>query len=391
MIDGLFKVKPVPVLPTRTSLHSLTEEFNNYFFTKIQKLRFDLQNNNLAALNMSVTIDQPPCQFALNEFATMMTEASIKDTILHSKPKSCVLDPIPTQVVIQSAEAAEALTGPITGLINASLSSGVFSMPLKKGVIRPSIRKQTADHELFSSYRPITNIPFLSKTLERVVATQTINYLIGNHLMAKLQSAYRRFHSTETALLRVLNDILSAKQEVVLVMLDMSAAVDTIDHELLLQRLQHRYGICGTVLNWFRSYLSNRTQSVRIQEVDSSDKILLYGVPQGSALGPLLFSLFFALLEDVILAHGLDAMMYADDTQLYIAIGSSDQRPIVLTKLELCNNDIMIWCTSTGLACNPDKTEIVHFTSRFSNSQDIPVININGCTIPPKPEARISE
>ena len=152
-----------------------------------------------------------------------------------------------------------------------------------------------------------------------------------------------------------------------------------------LQRLQHRHGICGTVLNWFRSYLSNRTQLVRIQEVDSSDKILLYGVPQGSVLGPLLFTLFFAPLEDVIYAHELDAMMCADDTQLYITIiGSSDQRPIALSKLELCINDIMISCTSNGLTCNPDKTEIVHFTeftSRFSNLQDILVINISGCTI----------
>ena len=94
------------------------------------------------------------------------------------------------------------------------------------------------------------------------------------------------------------NDILNAidnKQEVVLVMLDLSATFDTIDHELLLQMLQHRYGICGTGLNWFISYLSNRIQSVRIQEVDSSDKILLFGVPQGSGLGPLLFSLFLRL------------------------------------------------------------------------------------------------
>ena len=95
----------------------------------------------------------------------------------------------------------------------------------------------------------------------------------------------------------------------------------------------------------------NRTQSVRIQEVNSSDKILLYGVPQGSVLGPLLFSLFFAPLEDVILAHGLDAMMYADDAQLYITTGSSDQCPIALSKLELCINDIMIGWTSNGLTC----------------------------------------
>ena len=105
-------------------------------------------------------------------------------------------------------------------------------------------------------------------------------------------------------------------------------------------------------------------------------------------MGLLLFSLFFAPLEDVIRAHELDAMMYADDTQLYITIGSFDQRPTALSKLELCINDIMIWCIINGLTCNPDKPEIVHFTSRFSNSEVIPDINISGCTILPKPEAQ---
>ena len=168
------------------------------------------------------------------------------------------------------------------------------------------------------------------------------------------------------------------KQEVVLVMLDMSATFDTIDHELLLQRpvqrLQHRHGIYGTVLNWFRSYLSNRTQLVRIQEVESSDKILLYGVPQGSVLGPLLFTLFFAPLEDVIHAHELDAMMCADDTQLYITIGSSDQRPIALSKLALCINDTMISCTSNGL------THVTRIKLKLSTLQslhlDFPIYKI---------------
>ena len=115
---------------------------------------------------------------------------------------------------------------------------------------------------------------------------------------------------------------------------------------------------------------------------------MLYGVPQGSVLGPLLFSLFFAPLQDVIRKHELDALMYADDTQLYNTIGSFDQRPTALSKLELCINDIMIWCIINRFMCNPDKTEIVLCTSRFSNSEVIPDININGCTIPPNPEAR---
>ena len=96
--------------------------------------------------------------------------------------------------------------------------------------------------------------------------------------------------------------------EVVLVMLDLSAAFDTIDHALLLERLQHRYGIGGTALKWFQSYLHNRQQSAVVKNTLSSSKPLLHGVPQGSVLGPLLFSLYFAPLEDLIVFHGFDSM-----------------------------------------------------------------------------------
>ena len=221
VINGLFKVKPVPPLPSYESPQSLAEDFNDYFSSKIQALRDNLQKSSLLTMDMHVAIDSSPCRCSFSEFA-VVSENYTSDIIEHFKPKSCMLDPAPTQVLIQSADV---LADPLTKLINASLTSGVFPTSLKQGVIHPSIKRQALDRQMFSSYRPITNIAFLSKTLERVAAAQTINYLIANHLLAKLQSAHRRFHSTETALLCVFNDISCAidkHQGVVLVLLDLS-------------------------------------------------------------------------------------------------------------------------------------------------------------------------
>ena len=144
----------------------------------------------------------------------------------------------------------------------------------------------------------------------------------------------------------------------------------------------------GTVLKRFQSYLDNRTQQVIIKDSLSSEKKLSSGVPQGFVLRPLLFSLFFGPLEDVILAHGLKVMVYDDDTQLYISTGSYEDRPVGLAKLELCIKDILVWCITNGLAYNPGKTEIVHFLSRFSSSWTIRGININGINISPSSDAR---
>ena len=152
------------------------------------------------------------------------------------------------------------------------------------------------------------------------MAFQIEGYLTTNGLFAKMQSAYREHHSAETAFLRVVNDIHQAidnKCEAVLVLLNLSAAFDTIDHAILLDRLRDRYGFSGTVLRWIESYLKGRPQCIVLDKILSRPRYLSCGVPQGSVLGPLLFSLYIAPLEDIISAHGLDAMMYADDTQLY--------------------------------------------------------------------------
>ena len=387
LIDGLFKVKSVPPLPSHKCPKTLAEDFSNFFHNKIRLLKEQISSSPLATMDLLVNPSQSSCTSVLSEFSEVSV-SYICDIVQKSKSKSCVLDPLRTDFLKQTIDV---LASPITTIVNASLTSGVFPALLKKGIVRPSIKKQALDREEKSNYRPITNVAFLSKILERVAATQTLSYLVTNGLLAKFQSAYRCFYSTETALLRVFNDILLAidrRQEVVLVLLDLSSAFDTIDHTALLRRLEVRYGINQTVLKWYKSYLSNRTQQVMIGDALSLEKDLSYGAPQGSVLGPLLFALFFAPLEDVILSHDLNAMMYADDTQLYITIDSLDDRPVVLSKLELCIKDVLVWCTSNGLACNPDKTEVIHLSSRFSSPANVPGININGFNILPQSAAR---
>ena len=147
------------------------------------------------------------------------------------------------------------------------------------------------DKEIFKNYRPVANIPFLSKVIGKVAATQAYNYLETYNLIPTMQSAYRKHHSTETTLLRMTNDILRTidrRQDVVLVLLDLSAAFDTIDHVILVERLESYFGFSKLTLNWFRSYLENRRQSRIIGDQVSTPRALRYGVPQVFILGPLL-------------------------------------------------------------------------------------------------------
>jgi hypothetical protein len=252
------------------------------------------------------------------------------------------------------------------------------------------IKKETLDPEMLKNYRPITNLSFLSKTLERLAATQLNEYLSENGLHSKMKSAYRANHSTETALIRVCNDIniaLDTHKEVILVLLDLSSAFDTIDHDILSTRLQDNFGLSGTVLKWIKSYLRNRTQSIVIDNSQSETSQINRGVPQGSILGPLLFSLYISPIEDIIRAHGLHPMLYADDTQMYFTFEKTD-RLITTDKLKCCSKDVMLWMVKNKLICNASKTECVHFCSRFVSTELISEVVLNDDLVEPSPTAR---
>ena len=187
----------------------------------------------------------------------------------------------------------------IETMVNSSINEVIIPRLFKSACVRPLPKKTSLDCNILKNYRPVSNLPFLSKVLERVVARQLQDYMNDNNLNNPYQSAYRQFHSCATALVKVQSDIFCALDKrcvVIHVMPDLSAAFDTLDHNILLGRLSSRFGVEGCALAWFKSYLSDRSQQVIVDNEMSSRVSLQVGVPQSSVLGPILFNAYTAPL-----------------------------------------------------------------------------------------------
>ena len=263
---------------------------------------------------------------------------------MKSASKSCDLDPIPTNIL---KALLNILIKPIATIINLSLESGTFLLSFKEAHVTPLLKKSNLPVNNHKNDRPVSNLSFISEIIEKVVSNRLQAHINSNKLNNPMQSAYRKFSVS-----------LDQGHVTALTLLDLSAAFGTIDHNTLTNRLAEWYGVSGMALAWFKSYLCGRHQQIKIDKSFSDSSLLEHGVPQGSVLGPLLFSLYTAPLSTIISSYGLSHHLYADDTQIFISL-TGDTANESLKMLQGCITGVSAWMAQSKLKLNPSKTEFL--------------------------------
>ena len=248
------------------------------------------------------------------------------------KTKSCKVDALPTKLL---KDCIDGILPTITNLVNISLWDGVFASGWKTSIIRPLLKKCNLDL-IPSNYCPVSNLSFLSKLLEKCAMDHVNEHCNLHKLLPDYQSAYQNGFSGQTAIIRLVNDILWAleNQNVTAVMvLDFSVAFDTVDHKILSSVLEHNFGLEDTVRNWFNSYLNLRSCKVNIGKEYSSKQNLPFSVPQGSCAGAQLYNLYCSTIWEIVnpplILHG-----FADDH----TVGKISSLATVVRKRDVCMN-----------------------------------------------------
>ncbi len=381
-IKSLFKItdlllgkKHKTVLPSCDSDDKLSEDFSKYFASKVEKIHSEINVTPPAKVTLSTCTD--PAFAYLTKFPIVTTSDTIT-LIKGLKPKVCLLDPLPA---FMFKDYASQLAPAVCTIINTSLSTAVVPKELKVSIITPIYKRKQLPVDQLSSYRPIAQMPFVAKLLERHVSQHLRLYMENNAINDVFQSAYRPNHSTETAVVKIFSDIclsLGVRRQVILCLLDLSSAFDTLKHSILIQRLSD-VGIRGTALEWFRSYLTDRSASIKVNNHVCKPTDVQYGVPQGSVLGPALFNIYCLPIGNIIRNHNISYHIYADDSQLYLDFSNSDEK-VVVERLQACVSELKSWLSDNFLLLNDRKTEIVRFGKDYCAEE----YKIGGATIESK-------
>ena len=355
-------------LPECDSYQELSD-FASYFVSKIDEIRKEIDSDKNMFDYQSIDVENnSTCSNCVYEGErvlefSQLTLDDLKKLVQLMNKKFCCLDPIPTWLV---NECFDELSPILLKIINLSLKFGKFPQCYKHAVLNPTVKDYKGDIDSLKNFRPVSNLPFVSKLIEKAVCNQLDCHLKRNNLYCSSQSGYQRHHSCETLNIKLFDDILKSIDEgstVALLLLDMSAAFDTVDHGLLLNVLERCYGLGGVILEWFKNYLCDRTSSVKVKDCFSNIICLLFGVPQGSILGPILFILYTKHLQHIALKYGLNIQLYADDTQLYISFNKTNPMSVTLCKenIENCVQEIKLWMCGQYLKLNEGKTKLLFF------------------------------
>ena len=256
-------------------------------------------------------------------------------------------------------DLAPSLTKPITHIVNISFTQGQGSFPeyWKPAAVVPIFKG--ADPHSVSNYRPISILPVMSKVIEKLAADQLISHLNLSQLLHPMQHGFRAHHSTETASVYLIERVKSLMDRggvVGAVFLDLRKAFDTVNHNILQSKF-HQFNFSQFTSNWFKSYLTTQSQCVKIQNTKSTFKDLITGVPQGSILGPILFSLYINDLPTV--CQGCEVIMYADDTVIFVKGKDHSDAASQLTKVMV---NVSNWLNNCHLQLNSSKTVAMFFS-----------------------------
>ena len=293
----------------------------------------------------------------MNSFR-LVTDADVERILKSKGIKTSMEDPIPSLLMKSSLDIILPF---LTKLVNTSLQEGSMD-GIKESVLDPLIKKAGLDAEAKKNFRPVNDLLFMSKLVERCADEQVDSHMTSHNLHENSQFAYKQHHNTELMMLGVTDEVLRGfdeNQATVIIFLDLSAAFDTIDVDKLLEIMYEEIGLGGTVLKWFRSFLEGRTQRVKIDGQYSESMNVPCGAPQGSVLGPKCFNINVRSQPMVFKRCMFSSSSFADDSNGRKQFALTFQFNVLTHDVIECLNEIVKWSNSHFMKINPEKTEIL--------------------------------